>query len=157
MNPIPPFPLLTRFTPTSVGTTSGGGPGLSCKSRFTPTSVGTTHRTCVIHIVPFWFTPTSVGTTPASKCCVLTLHGSPPPAWGQPNYRQRSTLEAVRFTPTSVGTTTDYDRRLLKLERFTPTSVGTTYRKGAGGFVINGSPPPAWGQRGVSIDVFQCG
>ena len=115
-----------RFTPTSVGTTSPLVVALSNVKRFTPTSVGTTDDHEKFISLRKRFTPTSVGTTVPRISNRVTVHGSPPRAWGQLGVSLRIWDQYIGSPPRAWG-----QQKVLSGE---PEPE-------------NGSPPRAWGQR----------
>jgi len=114
--------MISRFTPTCVGTTTNRVVG-GHQRRFTPTCVGTTEHQCWINR-RYRFTPTCVGTTQhytagtpyspvyphvrgddiGNRQQMWSKNGLPPRAWGRPNMGTSHRLRC-RFTPTCVGTT----------------------------------------------------
>ena len=158
---------MSRFTPTSVGTTPGAYPLNGCWIRFTPTSVGTTggvrSKGKQFNGSPppawgqrpplmIWFTkkdgspPPAWGQRPRSPARSLSCGGSPPPAWGQLGPKPLGFV-AVPVHPHQRGDNLAIGARAVAPGRFTPTSVGTTAISAAWAKSSAGSPPPAWGQR----------
>ena len=120
---------------------------------------------------PRRFTPTRVGNTPAGTLSAIAKSGSPPHAWGirlsvtnctpvpsgSPPHAWgilHSLGVSVRGWPVHPHTRGEYSCRCRwssTLSRFTPTRVGnTTYRIQLIPMTI-GSPPHAWGIRGLEV------
>ena len=117
------FALVTRFTPTCVGTTS------CCLAQ----SQGAT-----VH-------PHVRGDDPGPKETIGPVCGSPPRAWGR--LRIRPTRPTTfRFTPTCVGTTFSGRPRAARVSVH-PHVRGDDPGSGSRYVAQSGSPPRAWGRR----------
>ena len=159
-----------RFTPTRVGNTgvSVRRPGLKTGS---PPHAWGIRRASLRSMWPRRFTPTRVGNTPAGTLSAIAKSGSPPHAWGirlsvtnctpvpsgSPPHAWgilHSLGVSVRGWPVHPHTRGEYSCRCRwssTLSRFTPTRVGnTTYRIQLIPMTI-GSPPHAWGIRGLEV------
>ncbi len=113
----------SRFTPTGVGTTTGGEVLPSCNS---------------VH-------PHGRGDNEYGPGVLDVAGGSPPRAWGQ-LFRRKWESEGGRFTPTGVGTTAinGFSRRAMTVH---PHGRGDNLTGARTGEALGGSPPRAWGQR----------
>ncbi len=156
-----------RFTPTCVGTTTTS-PAPSAPSPVHPhvrgddvfarTSgrcmAGSPPRAWGRHVLQgrdrIWrrFTPTCVGTTCSSSLDDgQNMSGSPPRAWGRLVVR-RALGDRARFTPTCVGTTCRVPARLGQTSVH-PHVRGDDLRCMRRTKACSGSPPRAWGRRGL--------
>ena len=111
-----------RFTPTGVGTISGGG-------RW--------RRITAVH-------PHGRGDNCRMPDAPCPSYGSPPRAWGQCGCG-RNRRRAARFTPTGVGTMMP-DGSGCGTPAVHPHGRGDNSLWRGGGQWIDGSPPRAWGQ-----------
>ncbi len=119
----------------------GGAP------RFTPTCVGSTP------MPPLRWSAATVhphvrGEYSRQPITDASLNGSPPRAWGV-RFCAINRINSSRFTPTCVGSTRRRTSATCRAGWFTPTCVGSTMRSMVGAFRLLGSPPRAWGVRGV--------
>ena len=145
-NELPARPLAppARFTPTRVGTTSGGVPCLTMLIG-SPPRVWGQHALHLHLVAQAWFTPTRVGTTDVSTVRCPSGYGSPPRVWGQPS-RPSNSERRLRFTPTRVGTTMSFTAVRLS-PAVHPHACGDNQGAGRGHRGHRGSPPRVWGQR----------
>ena len=79
------------------------------------------------------------------------MHGTPPPAWGQPPGASRR-REGLRYTPTRVGTTDGY-LTAASGRPVHPHPRGDNRQALPPAQPSVGTPPPAWGQRLHSLRV----
>ncbi len=93
------------------------------------------------------FTPTCVGTTRAGWTGCSSSHGSPPRAWGRHTHDLFSQAK-TRFTPTCVGTTTSTNP-VTAFMAVHPHVRGDDHAPAATTGHLLGSPPRAWGRRGI--------
>ena len=112
----------TRFTPTCVGTMTGGlGQG----------------RVALVH-------PHMRGDNDGTQAYPSVATGSPPHAWGQ-FHTHAERLRNTRFTPTCVGTMPRSCRRLAR-DPVHPHMRGDNEARQLVALPLSGSPPHAWGQ-----------
>ena len=155
--------LLSRFTPTGVGTmspsrchnTSSSGspprawgqsyavPQSFCDARFTPTGVGTINCRG-IRRSPSPVHPHGRGDNRVSGRRMRRGRGSPPRAWGQ-SLEIGFPKRVPRFTPTGVGTI-DVHHCAADLSAVHPHGRGDNVSANVYNGIVSGSPPRAWGQ-----------
>jgi len=160
------IPRGQRFTPTGVGTTSllkifsgslpvhphGRGDDFGLEQvihlykRFTPTGVGTTDGGGVSYS-QYTVHPHGRGDDLIEHGAQHVQDGSPPRAWGRLQ-EAASNYPSTRFTPTGVGTTTS-GCALGVHTTVHPHGRGDDELGKTGDTYNYGSPPRAWGRRGI--------
>ena len=134
--------LVTRFTPTCVGTAGTWVPTRPSKSvhpHVRGDGVGRTHESGEFSVHPH-----VRGDGPSWRAEVHGGDGSPPRAWGRLT-RSPGPLDGVRFTPTCVGTASKPSLRHLRISVH-PHVRGDGRSDNPCAVVSIGSPPRAWGR-----------
>ena len=122
------------------------GRPVSASARFTPTRVGTTPDGSILQVIGTVH-PHARGDNIRIESLARQYRGSPPRAWGQ-RVILLFRVYRNRFTPTRVGTTPRRSARAA-WRAVHPHARGDNDEERAAVGPENGSPPRAWGQRGI--------